>query len=63
MAWRNFETKRYRGIVQDSTGDIIAYNNNLVVRIPKKLNAKDNVNAFPYTDEDYIILAARKALS
>ena len=63
MAWCNFETKMYRGIVQDGTGDIIAYSNNPAVRMPKKLNVKDNVNAFPYTDDDYIILAARKVIN
>lgn len=63
MAWHNFETKRYHGIVQENTGNIIAFSNIPAIRIPKKLNIKNNVNSFPHTDEDYIILAARKVLN
>ena len=30
--------------------------------IKEELNVKDSINAFPCTDEDFIIIAARKAL-
>lgn len=61
--WRNFETKKYHGMVELKTGNIIAYeNNNQISRRIIKTNAKTPIKVFPYTDEDKIIIAARKTL-
>lgn len=61
--WRNFETKKYHGMVELKTGKIIAYEN--IPRVSRKIietNVKSPIKVFPYTDEDKIIIAARKTL-
>ena len=61
--YKNFETKQWLGVVNTNTGIIIAVEktHNVWPR-NKELNVKNSVNDFPYTDDDFIILAARKAL-
>lgn len=61
--YRNFETKKWHGVVNTKTGVIIATEkSHCVLPRNKELNVEDSVNSFPYTDEDFIIIAARKAL-
>lgn len=61
--YRNFETKKWHGLVNTKTGTIIVTEkSHCVLPRSKELNITDNVNQFPYTDEDFIIIAARKAL-
>ena len=61
--YRNFETKKWHGIVNAKTGVIIATEkSHCVLPRNKKLNIKDSVNQFPCTDEDFIIIAARNAI-
>lgn len=61
--YRNFETKKWHGIVNCKNGVIIATEktHNVWPR-SKELNTKDSVNDFPHTEDDFIIIAARKAL-
>ena len=59
--WRNFETKNYHGMVELKTGKIVAYENtNRRSRRVIETNINHPVSLFPYTDEDQIILMARK---
>ena len=53
----------YEGLVDTKTGKIIARSNTHRVR-PYEVhtNVLKKVNQFPHTDEDFIILAARRAL-
>ena len=61
--WRNFETKKYHGMVELRTGKIIAYeNNNNLNRKFIETSTKHRINVFPYTDEDMIVIKARKTL-
>ena len=61
--WRNFETKYYCGMVELKSGNIIAYeNNNKYSRRVIETNVKHRIKIFPYTDEDMIVIAAKKAL-
>lgn len=61
--YRNFETKKWHGVVNTKTGTIIVTEkSHCALPRSKELNTTDNVNQFPYTDEDFIIIAARKAL-
>lgn len=59
----NFETQKWHGVVNSKTGVIIATEKSHHV-LPRnmELNVKHSVNQFPYTDEDFVILAARKVL-
>ena len=62
--WRNFETKRYRGMVEIKTGKVVAYENS--PRLRRRVietNVNSPINLFPFTDEDYVVLAAKKVLS
>ncbi len=61
--YRNFETKKYHGIVNTNTGAITATEKSHCV-LPRsvELNVKNSVNQFLHTDEDFIIVEARKAL-
>ena len=62
--WRNFETKKFRGMVELKTGKVVAYENSPRLRrrvIETHVNSP--INIFPFTDEDYVILAAKKAFS
>lgn len=62
--WRNFETKKYHGMVEIKTGKIVAYENSPRIRrrvIETTVNQQ--LNIFPFTDEDFVILAAKKVLS
>ena len=59
----NFETNQWHGIVNRKNGKIIVTEkSHCVLPRSKELNVKDSVNNFPCTDDDFIILAARKAL-
>ena len=66
----NFHTKKleatgliWNGIVNTSTGEIIARSHKPVLRpYEKRLHIRNKVNQFPCTDEDFILLAAREAL-
>lgn len=59
----NFETKKWHGVVNRKNGTIIATEKtHCVWPRSKELNVKDSINDFPCTDEDFIIIAARKAL-
>lgn len=59
----NFETKKWHGIVNRKNGTIIVTEkSHCVLPRSKELNVKDSINAFPCTDEDFIIIAARKTL-
>ena len=61
--YRNFDTGTWHGIVNSETGVIIATEkSHCVLPRNKELNINYDVNKFPHTDEDFIILAARKAL-
>ena len=61
--WRNFQTKKYHGMVELRTGKIIAYeNSNSTNRRFIETNANKPINVFPYTDEDIIVIKARKTL-
>ena len=61
--YRNFETKTWHGVVNIETGTIIATEkSHCVLPRNKELNVKNDINQFPCTDEDFIILAARKVL-
>lgn len=61
--YRNFETKKWHGVVNTKTGTIIVTEKSHCV-LPRnmELNVKNIINQFPCTDEDFIIIAARKAL-
>lgn len=62
----NFRTAKgqashiYEGLVNTTTGEIIARSAKPVIE--KRLNVKSKVNKTPYTDEDFIVLAAREKL-
>lgn len=65
----NFRTTKsnaargWEGIVNTKTGEIIARSSSKYsAPHEKRLNIKYKVNQFPCTDEDLIVLAARKAL-
>ena len=59
--WRNFETRNYHGMIELKTGKIVAYeNSNRKSRRVIETNINHPVNIFPHTDEDHIILTARK---
>lgn len=61
--WRNFQTKKYHGMVELKTGKVIAYENS--PKISRKIietNVNHHINVFPYTDEDIIVIKARKIL-
>ena len=61
--YRRFETKKWHGVVNCNNGTIIVTEkSHCVLPRSKELNIKNKVNDFPYTDEDFIIIAARKAL-
>ena len=63
MNWNIFETKKFSGMVNSNTGEIIAYEKSpLLSRKKLKTNVDAKINNFPYTDEDYVILAAKKAI-
>ena len=65
----NFKTQRghasriYEGLVDTKTGKVIARSNTHAAR-PHEVhtNVIKKVNPFPHTDEDFVILAARRAL-
>ena len=62
--WRNFETKNYHGMTEIKTGKIVAYENS--PRLRRRVietTISNPVNPFPCTDEDFVILAARKVMS
>lgn len=53
----------YEGLLDTKTGDIIARSNKPAAHpYEKRLNINTKTNQFPYTDEDFIILAAKEAL-
>ena len=62
----NFRTSKgqashiYEGLVNTKTGEIIARSTRPLIE--KRLNIKSKVNQTPYTDEDFIVLAAREKL-
>ena len=59
--WRNFETKNYHCMIELKTGRIVAYeNSNRISRRVIETNVNHPVNFFPHTDEDHIILMAKK---
>lgn len=61
--YRNFDTGTWHGVVNVENGVIIATEkSHCVLPRNKELNINYDVNQFPHTDEDFIILAARKAL-
>ena len=61
--YKNVETQRWHGVVNSQNGVIIvtAKTNDWWPH-NKELNVKNRVNDPPRTDDDLIILAARKAL-
>jgi len=60
--WKFFETKRFKCMTQIGTGLIMAYEKSArISRRMLEMNVHDKVNDFPYTNEDFIIMAARKA--
>lgn len=61
MSYINFETKTHRAIVEPLTGEIIAYEKKAQHR-ELKTNIMNDVNSFPYTDEDFLILEAHRAI-
>lgn len=61
--WRNFETKRYHGMVEIKTGKVVAYENSPMLRRRViETNVNNPINLFPFTDEDIVVLAAKKVL-
>ena len=63
MNWNIFETKKFSEMVNSNTGEIIAYEKSpLLSRKKLKTNVDVKINSFPYTDEDFVILAAKKAI-
>lgn len=63
MSWNNFETKNFSGIVNTNTGEIIAYEKTPRLSRDKiETNVNTKINNFPYTDKDFVILAAKKAM-
>lgn len=61
--WIGFDTNKHHGIVEVGTGRVIAYENFPAISRRKfETHVKTSVNTFPYTDEDLIIIGARKAL-
>lgn len=60
--WEEFETIITRGIVNTKTGKIIAFEKGAQHR-KSVLHVSDSVNPFPYTKEDFIILAAQNKLN
>lgn len=62
--WRNFETKRYHGMVEIKTGKVVAYENSPQLRRRViETNVNNPINIFPFTDEDIVVLAAKRVLS
>lgn len=63
MKWNNFETKKFRGMVNANTGEIIAYEKSPRLSRDKiETNVDAEINTFPYTDKDFVILAAKKVI-
>ena len=62
MLYKNFETKTHNGMVEINTGDIIAYEKKAQHR-EFKGHINNVVNAFPFTDTDFIILKARELIN
>lgn len=61
--YKNFETKQWRGVINRKNGVIIvAEKTNDLLPRNKELNVKKRVNDPPCTEDDLIILAARKVL-
>ena len=65
----NFKTLRgqtsrsYEGIVCTRTGKILARSTSRAARPHEiRTNVHNKINSFPHTDEDFVILAARRAL-
>ena len=65
----NFKTNRgqtsraYEGLVCTRTGKILARSTTHAARPHEiRTNVRNKINPFPNTDEDFIILAARRAL-
>ena len=65
----NFRTKKsdtkviWDGMINTTTGEITARSNKPVAHpYEKRLNIRHQINHFPHTDEDFIILAAREKL-
>lgn len=59
--WKFFETKRFNCMTQIGTGLIMAYEKSASIsKRMLEMNVHDKVNDFPCTDEDFIIIAARK---
>lgn len=61
--YKNFETKQWHGVINRKNGVIIVVEktNDLWPR-NKELNVKKRVNDPPCTEDDLIIIAARKVL-
>lgn len=60
--WKFFETNKFKCMTQIGTGIIIAYEKSAKIsRRMLEMSVHDKVNDFPHTDEDFIIMAARKA--
>lgn len=61
--YKNFETKQWHGVINRKNGVIIVVEktHDLWPR-NKELNVKKRVNDPPCTEDDLIIIAARKAL-
>lgn len=61
--WKNFETKKYRGMVNASDGQIVAYENSpRLSRRKITANVKEKTNPFPYTDLDFVLLKAKEVM-
>jgi hypothetical protein len=53
----------WNGIVNTKTGEIVARSSKPASHpYEKQLNVRNKVNQFPCTDEDFIVLSARKVL-
>ena len=60
--YKNFETKQWHGVINCKNGVIIvAEKTNDLWPRNKELNVKKRVNDPPCTEDDLIIIAARKA--
>ena len=57
----NFETNKYRGMVNIGTGNILAYSKT-AQHYEVVANVDEAVNSFPYTDKDFVIIEAQKVL-
>lgn len=61
MKWKNFETKTHRCIVNLKNGVIIGYEHKAQHR-KFEGNIIDEINLFPHTEKDFILIKAKQVI-